>query len=74
MWFHGNKLSPNLHKTKIMLFGNCGGNAQIQLHINEVEIERVYETKFLRVTIDHKLSWKSHIKHVQTKISRASQY
>ena len=70
MWFDGNKLSLNLSKTKFMLFGNCNENTQVQLQVDGVDVERVYENKFLGVTIDDKINWKSHIKHVQSKLSR----
>ena len=50
--FDKKKLSLNLSKTKIMLFGNCRLNTPIHLNINGVEIERVDENKFLGIIID----------------------
>ena len=41
-WFDKNKLSLNLNKTKVMLFGNCRMNTQVQIQIDGVEIERVH--------------------------------
>ena len=38
--------------------------------INNVEIEQLYENKFLGVIIDNKLNWKSHITNLRTKISK----
>jgi len=38
-----------------------------------VNIESVYEIKFLGVVIDAKICWKSHIKYIQTKMSKVSQ-
>lgn len=70
-WFNRNKLSLNLSKTKIILFGNSLRNAQVQIHVDGVEIERVLEHKFLGVIIDDKLNWKSHINHIHNKISRS---
>ena len=70
-WFDTNKLSLNLSKTKLMLFGNCRKNTEIHININGVEIERVYENKFLGIIIDERFSWKSHITHVQSKLSRS---
>ncbi len=61
LWFDVNKLSLNMNKTKLMLFGNCEINTQVQIIIDGVNIERVYEIKFLGVILDHKLCWKSHI-------------
>uniref|UniRef100_A0A3Q3EDH9 Reverse transcriptase domain-containing protein n=1 Tax=Labrus bergylta TaxID=56723 RepID=A0A3Q3EDH9_9LABR len=69
-WFDNNKLSLNLSKTKIM-FGNCKLNNDVNVKIDGVNIERVYVNKFLGVTIDHKLCWKPHIKHVKSKLSRS---
>lgn len=42
----------------------------MQVNIEGVIIERVSEIKFLGVTIDERISWKPHIKHVQNKLSR----
>ena len=54
-----------------MFFGNCKRNTQMQIRLDGVEIEKVNEIKFLGVTIDDQISWKSHIKHVQTKVSKS---
>ena len=71
MWFDRNKLSLNLSKTKFMLFSNHNKNTQVQIQVNGVDIDRVYENKFLGVIIDDKINWKSHIKHIQSKLSRS---
>jgi hypothetical protein len=71
IWFDSNKLSLNLNKTKIMLFGNCNMNIQVNIQIDGVIIDRVHENKFLGVIIDDRISWKSHINHVQSKLSRS---
>ena len=70
-WLDKNKLSLNLNKTKIMLFGNCKIHNQIQVQIDGVNIERVNENKFLGVIIDDKICWKPHIKHIKSKLSRS---
>ena len=72
IWFDRNKLSLNLSKTKTMLFGNHKSDQQVKIKINGVEIENVTEFKFLGVTIDDKITWKAHIKHIQSKISRST--
>ena len=69
-WFDRNKLSLNLNKTKIMIFGNCKKSENIEVQIEGVNLERVYENKFLVAIIDDKICWKPHIKHIQTKLSR----
>ena len=48
-----------------------GANCNIQLILNGVKIERVYETKFLGVILDHKLSWKPHIESTKLKLSKS---
>lgn len=57
-WLHRNKLSLNLKKTKLMVFGNRKINIKVKMMIDDATIERVYENKFLGVILDHKLCWK----------------
>ena len=38
--------------------------------IDGIKIEEVRKTKFLGVVIDNKLSWKDHVTHVASKVSR----
>ncbi len=60
-WFDVNKLSLNIRKTKFMVFRNKKDiDGDIPLKICDVEIQRVFETKFLGVVIDQKLTWKQH--------------
>ena len=54
-----------------MIFGNCKKSENIEVQIEGVNFERVYENKFLGVIIDDKICWKPHIKHIQTKLSRS---
>ncbi len=70
-WFNTNKLSLNLSKTKFIIFGNRKINNKATVQIKGVNIERVHEIKFLGVIINDKICWKSHIKHISTKISRS---
>ena len=42
--------------------------------INDVEIERVTEIKFLGVTIDNKLCWKLYINYINVKYQNKLQY
>lgn len=73
-WLDLNKLSLyqiiNLNKTKMIMFGNYKDNPELLISINGIKIEKVTEIKFLGITIDNKLSWKSHIGHIQRKISK----
>lgn len=70
LWFDANKLSLNITKTKYIIFGNRQIHNFTNLKIDDVVLERVMEIKFLGVIIDHKLSWKPHITHVLSKMSR----
>ena len=70
-WFDVNKLSLNLTKTKYLIFTNKKINSPVKLSINMIEIERVYEYKFLGLTIDNKLNWKPHIDNLKNKISKS---
>lgn len=54
-----------------MFFGNHGEKEEVKLKIQGANIERVKEITFLGVIIDEKLNWKSHIKHIQNKISKS---
>ena len=67
LWFNSNKLSLNLDKTKYMIFGHRQIDTNIELTIDSITIERVYENTFLGVIVDHKLCWKPHIDYVRAK-------
>ena len=60
-WFAVKKLSLNVNKTSFMIFGKKINIPGISITINQGNIERVYQTKFLGVIIDDKLSWKAQI-------------
>ena len=70
-WMSGNKLSLNHTKTNFMLINKKGKQSAINLYINNTKIKQVNEIKYLGITIDSTLSWKSHIKQVEKKLSRA---
>ena len=77
MW--ANKLHINLSKTCYMHFQPKGSptyehevNSDKKLFINEVEIEKVNETKFLGVILDDKLSWTAHLNALAKKLKCAN--
>uniref|UniRef100_A0A8C6MEW6 Reverse transcriptase domain-containing protein n=1 Tax=Nothobranchius furzeri TaxID=105023 RepID=A0A8C6MEW6_NOTFU len=70
-WFNDNKLFLNWNKTKFMVFGNRKTNDLVTLSIDGFLIDRVNEVRFLGVLLDHKLTWKSHIKYIKQKISKS---
>ena len=65
-WFRTNKLSLNLTKTVIMLFGK--NKIDFNIDIEGEIIPLVKHTKFLGVYLDNELSWQVHINHVLGKI------
>ena len=70
-WMNINKLSPNVKKTKYMLF--CTKNPSVILNdiaLNCEIIEKVEHFKFLGVHIDSKLNWSYHIQCKRKKLSK----
>ena len=63
-WLSVNKLSINIKNTNYIAFSNIHENVACSVGINNIKFQRVYLTKFLRVFIDHKLTWKEHINYV----------
>ena len=70
-WLCCNKLSLNVLKTHYMVFTPKNKYIDdVDIRINNVQIERVYVTKFLGVQIDSKLNWKNHIDYTCKKLSK----
>ena len=70
-WLNVNKLYMNISKTQFMVFsGNRKEDHLINLKIEGNLLTRVYESKFLGIVIDDKLSWKEHIINVSKKVSK----
>ena len=76
VWFKVNKLSLNVSKTNYMLFGNTRNMVDCGIYINNIEIDRVYVTKFLGLHIDCKLDWKvlTSIQNIQIKLPKIVLY
>lgn len=64
----------NVSKTQFIIFKakNKKISHNIEIQINKQIIEQVNNTKFLGLIIDKELTWKQHIKLVETKISKMS--
>jgi len=69
IWFSANLLSLNIKKTNYILFGNKK-HPDVSLSINNENITRVYQTKFLGVIIESHLKWNAHITSIANKISK----
>ena len=70
-WMVSNKLSINYSKTKYMLFHRQRTQNLFSLYINNNKIEKVNCIEYLGAKIDDKLTWREHIKHIESKLSSA---
>ena len=66
-WFIFRKLSLNVKKANTRFYKN---SVLPKLNINNCEIARTESIKFLGVMLDENLSWKTHIKCIENKISK----
>ena len=66
-----NKLSINYSKTKYTLFHRQRIQNLFSLYINNNKIEKVNCVEYFDVKIDDKLTWREHIKHIESKLSSA---
>ena len=69
-WLLANKLIINLTKTHTMLFTNKRVERKITIKANNTNLEQKAECKFLGVIVDENITWKSHINHISSKISK----
>ena len=69
-WVDSNGLALNLRKTTYMIFARRKIDHNLHLVINNTQILRKNEARFLGVIIDEKLTWTQHIKSLKTKMSR----
>ena len=72
-WFLANKLSINVKKSNLMIFKPRQNRQKIDLkiEINSYRIEQVRQVVFLGVILDEHISWKPHISHIASKISKS---
>ena len=65
-WFKANQLSLNLSKSALMKF--WPGDTKYDIVLEGNTISQVRATKFLGITIDDELNWRSHINNLYSKI------
>jgi hypothetical protein len=71
-WLKVNRLSINMTKTKAMLFHRLKRQFDYpELYMDGIKIDFVDTFNFLGLIIDKNLNWKSHVKVVSNKISKA---
>ena len=74
-WLKSNRLSLNVGKTKLLLFGSKCSKIQfenISIKIQGVKLSPCKSVKYLGVLIDENLSWDYHISELSKKLSRAN--
>ena len=69
VWMASNELSLNLKKTVYIAFGiYCDSvPCSLNIYIDNNEVKRVYETKYLGIIIDSCLKWDKHVSHIISK-------
>ena len=70
-WIRCNQLTINVSKTFYMV--SCGANINldnISIKIDNIVLSKVNQIKFLGVTIDEKLTWKTHLLSLCTRLSQ----
>ncbi|MFZ2539889.1 MAG: reverse transcriptase family protein, partial [Oscillospiraceae bacterium] len=68
-WFKANLLSLNISKTSYIIFGNRKYE-NLDIYINNIQLIRQYETKFLGIILTADLKWTKHIDIVLSKTSK----
>ncbi len=72
-WLSANRLSLNVGKTHFLIFKpkNKTENIEINISIANSIIQRSKTKKYLGLFFDDDMSWKSHIKYITQKVSKA---
>ena len=73
-WLHANRLSLNINKTNVTIFGpQCSAHdySSCTIRLNGQDIKHVNECKFLGIYLDTHLTWKRHIERISANISSA---
>ena len=72
-WLMANKISLNSSKTELIVFRKKGvPMPNLKLKLNGVELKPKHEIKYLGITIDEHLTFKSHINIMNAKLKRAN--
>ena len=74
IWCKNNGMVLNTTKTNVMLITtkqkrNGLGNADIDLHYNDDQLQTISSSKILGVFVDNNLCWSEHVKHITKKIA-----
>lgn len=70
-WLDTNKLKINISKTNVIYFKTWKSKPiQLNVSYNTSVIEQIHCSKFLGITVDEHITWKTHIENVCVKINR----
>ena len=69
-WLDFNKLTPNISKTKIMIFNSHKQMTIPEIYFNNEVLEQVHHFKYLGVFIDDRLTFKEHISFLCNRLSQ----
>ena len=69
-WLETNRLSLNTDKTYCQLYNNTTQNIILNVVLKGTSIQFVNQVKYLGMYIDNKLSWKYHVDHLYSILSR----
>ena len=67
-WFCANKLTLNIDKSSMMIFGKNNNSVDMEITLGGTVIPWVHATKFLGVWLDDKLSWSTHVTVIRKKL------
>ena len=72
-WLQSNRLSLNIKKTHVMVFGRLSEEAkkQVAVNINGQILDVVVNTKFLGLMLDDSSNWKAHVKYITQKLAKS---
>ena len=71
-WFNANKLSLNASKSSYMIINNHkDASVHPEILIGTTNLPQSHSAKFLGIDVDDKLTWSTHIKNIEKKISSA---
>ena len=70
-WLGLNKLSLNVKKSKYIVHKMTNKKVDnLQLNVNGIAIEKVYDFNFLGLTLNENINWKNHIEKIAIKSSK----
>ena len=73
-WLRANRISPNVDKTEIIIFGPKGKDVTKKLNFR-ISGQQIYiskQLKYLGLMLDESLTWSSHTSTLKAKLRRAN--